>query len=138
MYLLMVSSSKPTVLTQYPQNQKCRPDTRFWSNTVRRINTTPLRFRKPITMAMLYFGGTLKHMWIWSIIKCPSISSTPRCRHNSRIISPTRLRNFPYSFFWRYLGTNTIWYLKSHLTCDKFGQSCIGNHLCLPLGTFPG
>ena len=138
MYLRMVSSSKPTVLTQYPLAQKCKPDTRFCFNNVRWISTALLPFRKPITKAMLYFGGTLRHMWIWSGIKCPSISSTPRCRHNSRIISPTRLRNFPYSFFWRYLGTNTIWYLQSHLTCDKLDQSCIGNSSCLPFGAFPG
>jgi hypothetical protein len=43
------------------------------------------------------------------------------------IIPPTRSRNFPYSFFFRYFGTITTWYLQSHLTCDKLCQSCIGS-----------
>jgi hypothetical protein len=134
----MVSSSNPTVLTQYPLAQKCRPDLRFLPNTVRWIRTALLPFKKPITKSMLHFGGTLRHMWIWSDIRCPSNNYTPRWRHNSRIISPTRLRNFPYSFFLRYLGTNTIWYLQSHLTCNKLDQSCIGNSSCLPCGAFLG
>jgi len=134
----MVSSSNPTVLTQYPLAQKWRPDTRFWPNILRWISIALLPFRNPITKAMLYFGGTLMHMWMWSGIKCPSNNSAPRWRHKSRNISPTRFRNFPYSFFLRYLGTNTIWYLQSHLTCDKLVQSCIGNSSCLPFEAFPG
>ena len=51
---------------------------RFFRNTVRWINTALLPFRNPITKAMLYFGGTLIHMWMWSGIKCPSNNSTPR------------------------------------------------------------
>jgi len=132
----MVSSSKPTVLTQYPLAQKCRPVTRFWRNIFRWISTALLPFKNPISNAMLYLGGTLRHMWMWSGIKCPSINSTPRCRHKSRNISPTRTRNLPYSFFCRNLGTNTTWYLQSHRKCDKLDQSCIGNSSCLPLGTF--
>jgi hypothetical protein len=54
-----------------------------------------------------------------------------------RRISPTRVRNFPYSVFCRCLGTNTIWYLQSHLTCDILDQSCIGNTSCLPFGALP-
>ena len=127
----MVSSSNPTVLMQYPLAQKCRLDTRFFPKTVRWINTALLPFRNPITKAILYFGGTLKHMWMWSGIRCPSNNSTPRWRHKSCNISPARLRYFPYSFFLRYLGTNTMWYLQSHLTCDKLYQSCIGNSSCL-------
>ena len=89
------------------------------------------------TNAILYFGASLKHMWMWSGIKCPSSNSTPRWRHRSRNISPTRDRNLPYSCFLRYLGTNTTWYLQSHLTCDKLVQSCIGNSSSLPFGAFP-
>ena len=59
MYLRMVSSSSPTVMTLYPLAQKCRPDTRFLPNTVRWKMTALLPFKKPITKAMLYFGGTL-------------------------------------------------------------------------------
>jgi len=74
---------------------------------------------------------------MWSGIKCPSSNSTPRWRHKGRNMSPTRFRNFPYIFFLRYLDTNTIWYLQSHLTCDKLDQSCIDNSSCLPFETFP-
>jgi len=71
------------------------PDTRFWPNIFRWISTALLPFKNPITNAMLYLGGTLRHMWMWSGIKCPSTNSTPRCRHKSRSISPTRARNLP-------------------------------------------
>ena len=133
----MVSSSNPTVLTQYPLAQKCSPDTRPFFSTVRWINTALFPFKNPITNAILYFGGTLRHIWIWSGIRCPSNNSTPLWRHSSRNISPTRSRNFPYSLLVRYLGTNTTWYLQSHLTCDKLCQSCIGNSSCWPSGAFP-
>ena len=133
----MLSSSNPTVLTQYPLAQKCRPDTRFFFKTVRWITTALLPLRNPTTTAILYFGATLKHMWMWSGIKCPSSNSTPRWRHRSGNISPTRDRNLPYSCLLRYLGTNTTWYLQSHLTCDKLVQSCIGNFSSLPFGDFP-
>lgn len=127
MYLRMVSSSNPTVLTQYPLAQKCRPVARLFRRILRWIQTALFPFRNPITNAMLNFGGTLKHMWIWSGIKCPSSNSTPLCRDKSRNISPTRRRNFPYNSFLRYFGTITTWYLQSHRTCDKLVQSCIGS-----------
>ena len=85
MYLRIVSSSNPTVLTQYPLAQKCNPDTRFLPNTVRWINTALLPFKNPITNAILYFGATLKHIWMWSGFKCPSSNSTPHCRHRLAI-----------------------------------------------------
>ena len=123
----MASSSKPTLLTQYPCDQKCSPVTRLFPIRFRWIRTTLFPFKNPITKAMLNLGGTLKHIWIWSGIKWPSINSIPRCRHKSLMISPTRTRNLPNSFFFRYLGTMTTWYLHSHLTCDKLCQSCIGS-----------
>ena len=133
----MVSSSKPTVLTQYPRDQKCRPVTRLFPIRFRWIRTALLPFKNPITNAMLNLGGTLKHMWIWSGIRWPSINSTPRCLHRSFIICPTRARNFPYRFFLRYLGTITTWYFHSHLTCAKLCQSCIGSSSWLAPGAFP-
>ena len=127
MYFLTAASSYPTVLTQYPRAQKCIPVTRWYLKTTRWILTALLPFKNPITNAMLNFGGTLKHMWIWSGIKRPSNNSTPFCRHNCLSISPTRLLDLPYSLFLRYLGTKTTWYLHSHRTCDKLCQSCIGS-----------
>ena len=133
----MLSSSRPTVLTQYPRAQKCRPVTRLFSSTFRWIRTALFPFRKPITKAMLNFGGTLKHMCTWSGIKCPSMSSTPRCLHKSFMISPTFRFNFPYNFRCRYFGTITTWYLQSQRTCDKLSQSCIVYSSVLLRG-FPG
>jgi hypothetical protein len=91
-----------------------------------------------MTKAMLYFGGTLKHMWTWSAIRCPSNSSKPFWQHNSPSILPTPCRNVPYNRFWRYFGTiTTTWNLQSHLTCDKLCQSCIGSSSSSPPGAFP-
>ncbi len=123
----MVASSNPTVLTQYPREQKCNPVIRLLPKRFRWIRTALLPFKNPITNAMLNLGGTLKHIWIWSGIRCPSINSTLRCRHRSFIICPSRSRNFPYSFFLRYFGTITTWYLHSHRTCDKLCQLCVGS-----------
>lgn len=128
----MVASSNPTVLTQYPRDQKCKPVTRLFLNIWRWIRTALLPFKKPMAKAMLNFGGTLKHMWMWSGIRCPSIISIPRWRHKSLRISPTRLRILPYNTRLRYLGTMITWYLHSHRTCDKFCQSCIGSSSSLP------
>ena len=138
MYLRIVFSSNPMVLTQYPRDQKCNPFDLFCLRQSRWIHTALLPFRKPITNAMLNFGGTLKHIWIWSGIKCPSKSSTPFWRHRSRMISPTRLLNLPYNLFWRYFGTMTIWYLQSQRTCDKLCQSCIGSSSFSTMWYFPG
>ena len=101
----MASSSKPTVLTQYPRDQKCSPVTRFIFNNSRWIRTALLPFKNPIAKATLYLGGMLKHIWIWSGIRCPSTISRPFWLHNSLIICPTPFRNFPNSFLLRYFGT---------------------------------
>jgi len=96
-----------------------------------------LPFRNPITKAILYFGGTLMHIWTWLGFRLPYTISIPRCRAKSLSISPTCLLNLPYSFLFRYLGTITMWYLQSQRTCDKLCQSCIGSFSFCPYGTFP-
>ncbi len=83
-----------------------------------------------------HLGGTRKHIWMWSGIRCLSKISSPFWRLSSCRISPTRRLNFPYSFFWRYFGIITIWYLQSHLTCDKLVQLCNGLSSYFPFGTF--
>jgi hypothetical protein len=138
MYLRTTFSSKPTVLTQYPRAQKCRPVMRRLFKIYRWIRTALLPFKNPIANAMLNLGGTLRHMWIWSESKCPSSNSTPFCRHNSRMISPTCFLNPPYRIFFRYLGTITTWYLHSHRTCDKLSQSCLCSSSLRPNRGFPG
>jgi hypothetical protein len=92
----------------------------------------------PIAKATLYFGGMLRHMLIWPVIRFPSSISIYLCRHKSPpITQPTFLRNFPYNFLCLNLGIITIWYLQSHLTYDKLSQSCIGFSSIPFLGTFP-
>ncbi len=134
----MASSSKPTVLTQYPRDQKCLPFVCLFFSKYRWIRTALLPFKNPITNAMLNFGGTLRHIWIWSGLKFPSNNSTPRCRHRSFIISPTCRLNFPYSFLFRYFGTIITWYFQSQRTCDKLCQSCIGFSSFILQWSFPG
>ena len=137
MYRRMVASSNPTVLTQYPRAQKCIPVTRRWPSTCLCIRTALLPFKNPITNAMLNLGGTRRHICTWSDCRWPSSRSTPRCRHRSRIISPTRRRTFPYSVRRLNFGTNTTWYLQSHRTCDRLSHSCMGSSSCSD-GAFPG
>ena len=137
-YLRMASSSKPTVLTKYPRDQKCLPFVCLYFSKYLRILTALLRFRKTISNAMLKFRGTLRHSWIWSDFKLPSNNSTPPYRQRSFIISPTLRLNFPYNFLIRYFGIITTWYLQSLGTCDKLCQSCIGSSSFAPNWGFPG
>src|SRR5512135_2076375 len=78
----------------------------------------------------------LRHRWTWSGIACPSTSSTPRCRHNSRRIGPIRRLSLPEKTFRRYFGMITTWYLHSHRTWDRLCHSCIGSSF-LAHGAFP-
>jgi hypothetical protein len=134
----MVSSSNPTVLTQYPRPQKCSPATRLFPKICRWIHTALFPLINPIAKATLSFGAMLKHMWIWSGIRCPSKSPIPRCRHTSRSTSPTCFRSLPYRFLFRYFGMITTCYLQSHRTWDKLCHSCIGSSSLSVRGTFPG
>src|SRR5271166_5362479 len=73
MYRRIWSSSRPTVLTQYPRAQKLRPNNvPFVFNSSRWIRVALLPFRYPIVMATLYLGGTLSSMWMWSGIALPA------------------------------------------------------------------
>jgi hypothetical protein len=132
----MVTSSSPTVLTQYPVDQKFSPVTLLLP-MARWIRTALFPFIKPMLWATLYFGGMLKHKWIWSAIACPSSNSNPFCLHKSRTISPIFVRKFPYITRFRYFGIKTTWYLQSHRTCDKLFQSCIGSTSFALLRGFP-
>jgi hypothetical protein len=133
----MVSSSNPTVLMQYPRLRKCSPVTRLFSRIRRWIRTLLFPLRNPIAKAKLYFGAMLRHMCIWSGMRSPSTSTTPRCWQTSRITSSACFRSFPYRFPLRYFGIFTTWYLQSHRTWDKLCQLCIGSSSSSFLGTFP-
>jgi len=111
--------------------------TRFTLKISRWIRMALLPFKNPMIKAMLNFGGTLRHMWIWSGSKCPSNTSTRFWLHNSFKIVPTFCRNLPYNRLFRYLGTITPWYLQSHLTCDRLFQSRIGAFSSSAQGTSP-
>src|SRR5215207_7751861 len=63
MYSRTRASSRPTVLTQYPTDQKCKPYTRF-SCIWRWIRTALLPLRNPITNATPYFGGIQAHVHV--------------------------------------------------------------------------
>lgn len=137
MYLFMVSSASPTVLTQYPRLQKCSPVTCLFSRTCLWIQTALFPLMNPMANATLCFGGMLMHIWIWSAINCLSIIPIPHCQHTSRITSPTRFFISPYSFLFWYLGIMTTWYLQSHRTWDKLCHSCISSSPSLACKTFP-
>ena len=133
----MVSTSRPTVLTQYPRDQKCKPVTRLLFIISLWMRTALFPLRNPIIKDILNQGGTLRHIWIWSGIWCPSINCIFFCQQRSRMISPTSLRIFPYNTFLRYLGTMTTWYQHSHRTCDKLCQLCISSSSVSTSRTFP-
>ena len=88
-------------------DQKCLPFVCLLSCKCRWIRTALLPFKKPITNAMLNFGGTLRHMWdmVRSQIALP-INSIPRCRQRSFIISPTLALKFPVQFPFPILWNN--------------------------------
>ena len=131
-YLRMVASSNPTVLTQYPRDQKCFPLLCLLPSKYLWIRIALFPFKNPMTKAMLNFGATLRHIWMWSAFSVPSTISIPFCLHKSFKISATWRLNLPYSFLFRYLGTITKWYLQSQRTCDKLCQSCIGSSSLRP------
>jgi hypothetical protein len=134
----MVASSKPTVLTQYPRDQKFLGVGCPFRWMYRCIRTALFPFKNPMVNATLYLGGTLRHICTWSGLRLPSRNSSPLCRHKSFSISPTIRLNLPYSFLFRYFGAITKWYLQSQRTCDKLCQSCIGSSSTEPFGAFPG
>ena len=61
-----------------------------------------------------------KGQLIWSGIACPSIILRSRCRHSSRIISPTISPALPYKTFRRYLGTQRYGICTSILCVIRF------------------
>ena len=119
-YLRMVSSSKPTVLTQYPLTRNAYPSFVYSLANTGGSHCT-LAFQKTYYNAILNFGGTLRHMWIWSALKLPSNNSTPRCRQRSFIYRHMALK-FPVQFPFPVLWIMTTWYLHSQRTCENFAN----------------
>ena len=66
----------------------------------------------------------------WSLIKCPSIFSTPLYRQSVLSISPISSLSWLYITFRLYFGVKTMWYLHIHFVCAKeFAFLAIINHL---------
>ena len=136
-YFLMVSSSNPPVLTQYPRLRKCGPATRSFPGNCRWIRTALFSLISPLANATLRFVGTLTHLWMRFRIRYPSTISIPRCPHISRIPSPTGFRSSPYGFLFQYFGIITTCYLQCHRTWDKLCHSYIGPSSSSFHGTLP-
>ena len=125
-YFLTLSSSRPTVLTQYPLAQKCRPQYRFLSSKcMSNILMALFPFKKPTASDIEYLGGTDKTKWIWSVCTLPSIISIRFHSHNWRIISRTDFLSSPDNTLKRYFGHQTTWYLHSHTACANLLKLCI-------------
>jgi hypothetical protein len=125
-YLRIFSSSRPTVLTQYPFAQKCRPQYLFFrSRYVSKSLIALFPFRKPTASDIEYLGGTDKTRWIWSNWTLPSTISILFHSHSCRIISRTESLSSPLRILKRYLGHQTMWHLHSHTACANFLKSCI-------------
>src|SRR5579859_860329 len=70
-------------------------------------------------------------MWIWSISNLPSKISLSLCVANSRSTGPNSCRISTNSFFRRYLGIHTTWYLHSHFVWAKLWVLFMQNLLML-------
>jgi hypothetical protein len=125
-YLRIFSSSRPTVLTQYPLAQKCLPQYRFFRWIWRsNIFIALLPFRKPTTSAIEYLGGIDSTKWTWSNWTFFSSTSNFFHSHSCWIISITDFATSPFRMRNRYLGHQTIWYLQSQTACANFCNSFI-------------
>ena len=117
-YFLICSSSRPTVLTQYPFAQKCLPQYLFFNSVcLSNILMALFPFKKPTTSDIEYFGGNDNTKWIWSICTLPSKISIFFHSHSCLIISRTDLPTSPFNILNRYFGHHTIWYLHLHTAC---------------------
>ena len=85
-------------------------------------------FKYPINCDILYFGGILTNIWIWSGIKCPSIIFTPLYLHNVLMIS--LISSLYWLYFWcEYNMIFTHPFCMCHRICLIF---CITNLLHHP------
>ena len=107
--------------TQWPlaQNVLSLPTTFPHSGWRSRSTMAPLPLAYPITSDTASFGGILTQAWTWSLHTLPSMTSHP-------FLSKSPLTRAPTSglLCWQgtlrlYLGIQTMWYVQSHLVCDK-------------------
>ena len=125
-YFLICSSFRPTVLTQYPLAQKCRPQYRFFNpGHLSKTLMALLPFKKPTISETEYFGGIDNIKWIWSIKTFNSSISNFFHLHNDDKLSSTVLLTPFSNTLYRYFGHQTKWYLHSQTTCAIFLKSLI-------------
>ena len=136
-YCLICSSSNPTVLTQYPFAQKCRPQYRFFNfKYVSNILMALLPLTNPTTSDIEYLGGNDSTRWMWSYCTLPSNISIFFHSHSCLIISLAELATSPFNILKRYFGHHTTWYLHSHTACAIFLKSLIEYLLLMSRATF--
>ncbi len=117
-YLRICSSSRPTVLTQYPFAQKCLPQYRFFkSKYLSNILMALLPFKNPTISDTEYFGGIDNTKWTWSFCTLPSNTSIFFHSHSCLIISRADLPASPVKILNLYFGHHTKWYLQSYIAC---------------------
>ena len=121
---LIASSFSPTVLTQWPRAQKVLslPTTLPHSGWRSRSTMADLPFTYPITSDTAILGGILTHTCTWSGQVLPSTTSQPLCSKSLLSSEPTSGRLCWNSTFLLYFGIQTMWYVQSHLVCDKLAS----------------
>ena len=120
-YCFIFSSSRPTVLTQYPFAQKCRPQYLFFKSIcLSNIFIALFHLRKPTISDAEYLGGKDITRCTWSNWTLPAKISIFFHSHNCRMIARTDFATSPFNILNRYFGHHTTWYLQSHTTCDNF------------------
>src|SRR4030042_6512241 len=125
-YFFICSSFNPTLLTQYPRAQKCRPQSRlFNSGCLSKILIALFPFKNPTASETEYFGGIHTTKCTWSTCTFPWI--IPKFHHpqNSLIVSLVDFPISPLSTLNRYFGHHTKWYLHSQMECANFLKSLI-------------
>ena len=134
-YFRILSSSRPTVLTQYPLAQKCLPQYRFLSSRcLSKILMAHFHFMKPITSDTENFGGTDMTKCTWSSRTFISSISTFFHSHNWLMISLTDFCSAPFRILNRYFGHHTTWYLHCQIACANLLKSVI-EYLLLSFGS---
>ena len=134
-YFRIFSSSRPTVLTQYPFAQKCLHQYRFLSSRcLSKILIGYLPFKKPTISDTANFGGIDMTKCMWSSWTFISKISSFLHLHSCFMISLTDFSTAPFKILNRYLGHHTIWYLHCQIACANFLKSLI-EYLLLSFGS---
>jgi len=96
-YFIMVPSPNPTVLTQYPRDQKRNPATRLLPKRFQWLQTPPFPFKNPIKNATWYFHshGTFDKLCQSCIGSFSRLLLRGLSRWNNYIIAHRNGRTFP-------------------------------------------